>query len=154
MKINKQVLFGFFLLSISIVLTSCLSDYQAGQTVFPPAEPLEGIPDGTGTGVADGFASADSNFLDYNPEFGAPITVTVTVTAGFITAVTVDGPDESFGWGSVIIAQAPDLIRRMNRFELAERYFVNAVTGSTRTIDGVNNAGNMALEDIAARYRE
>ena len=148
MKASRLVLFGFFLVFMAMVLSGCLSPRQRAQAV----EPLAGIPNGSGTGIADGFASADPNFLDYNPEFGAPITVTVTVLDGFITEVTVDGPDESFGWGSIIINQAPDLIRSMNRFELAHEHFVNAIAGSTMTIDGVNNAGNRALADIVSRY--
>ena len=146
MKTHIVIFFSVFALLISLGLTGCPGGNGADR---PPL--LEGVPDGTGTGIGQGYASSDPNFLEYNPDFGAPITVTVTVQDGLISAVAIYGPDETPGWGSLIIDQAPSIITRTNRFELRQEDF-DVIASSTRTIDGINEAGINALENIMQRY--
>ena len=145
MKTHMLVLLGVIVLFLSVAITGC-----PGSNGADTRPRLEGIPNGTASGLGHGYASSDPNFLEYNPEFGAQITVTVTVQNGFISDVIIYGPDETPGWGSLIIDQARAIIMRTNRFELSQDDF-DVIAASTRTIGGINEAGINALENIAQR---
>ena len=81
----------------------------------------------TGTATADGFGGKDA------------ITVSVTVKAGKITAVTAQGPNETEGIGSKAIAQMPGEMIAKNSIN------VDGVTGATFSSTGILQAAEKAI---------
>ena len=126
----------------------------------PPPLPRVGerlpIIDGsfTASGTAHGFASfpAWEWVVSYRgPEPGERLTVTVTVEDGWIEDVRIVGNDESRGWVWHIFEFGPAMIISMNEFALTNQNiqgYTDVITTATYTLDGINEAGNIALQKI------
>lgn len=119
----------------------------------PPVFAIPGAPEGTwrATGQGDGFASSDYPenpwFWYYGNDYpGAPISVTLTIEDGWIVGVDIAGPDETFGFAAPVMNSAPAQIMERNAI------IVDHVSGSTRTADGIIEAGEAALAAILAGY--
>ena len=67
------------------------------------------------------------------------VTVTVTLTDGVITDCVVEGPDETEGIGSVVVANAPEEVVSANKGS------IDVVSGATITSNAVNEALAAAL---------
>jgi len=148
--LKRFFIFGIVFLSL-IGLVGCPIDKPV-----PITTPIEGAPAGAwrAEGQGDGFARWDSPFNPWfgyygNTALGRPITVTLTVSDGFITEVNIAGPDETLGHGlgpisHIMAVSAPAQIMERNAI------IVDSVTDSTRTIDGIIQAGEAALAIIVA----
>jgi major membrane immunogen (membrane-anchored lipoprotein) len=75
--------------------------------------------------------------------FGGPITVTVTVEDGKITAVEAVGTDETKGVGTPALEQLPGMIVEAGSPDVA------VVSGATYTSEGIINAVKAALTGVA-----
>ena len=158
-KIKWFFVFGIFLVTIGF----------AGCPIDRPVPAVFQIPDapaGTWRASAEGSGFAHTSddrsawwsydgwpggSHEYPADRGSPITVTLTVADGFITTVTIVGPDESSGWGGtfgtvtvavIMESWAPEQIIRRNAIE------VDTVAGTTFTIAGIIQAGERALAEI------
>jgi hypothetical protein len=154
---TRKLFFIFVIFSLILLaaLTGCPTSSDDSGDAKP--DPIAGLPGGTVTATAtgDGFASTPAPaYLAENTEIGEPITVTVEVTDGYITNVTISGPDETANVGRPFIAKAPDIIKKQNSFRLVEktgdsfRVLVNAVSGASYTAYGIQVAGNAAIETL------
>jgi major membrane immunogen (membrane-anchored lipoprotein) len=157
-------LFGIFSLMLLAALTGCSTgdDNSGDPSSDTKPDPIAGLPSGTvsATASADGFASTPAPSYLAEPENaekgpGQPISVTVEVTDGYITDVTISGPNETPGVGSIFIGKAPAIIIKQNSFSLVEKtgndnfkVLVNAVSGASYTAYGIQVAGNAAIEKI------
>ncbi|MDR0719100.1 MAG: FMN-binding protein, partial [Treponema sp.] len=100
-----------------------------------------------GSASADGFAKT-AEYLEEHPEPGEQITVTVTMEAGWITEVVIDGPDETPSLGAVLIGIVQPKIIELNTFELENH--VDAIAGASETFEGIKEAGLAAIDQIIA----
>ena len=127
----------------------------------PPPLPRVGerlpVPDGTffGAGIAHGFASHPGSREwitgSRGPDPGQRIFVSIFVEDGWIDNVTILGPDESTGFIWHVFEFGPELIVSMNEFALSNqniRAYTDVNTTATFTINGINEAGNSALQRI------
>lgn len=76
--------------------------------------------------------------------YGGDVTVTVTIDAGKITDVKIDGPDETEGLGSKAVEGLPAAIKD------AQSADVDAVAGATVTSDAIKEALTDALSQASA----
>ena len=148
--------FGVFLWALAFA--GCPIDRPV-PTVFP----IPDAPAGTWRASAEGAGFANTSdprsaWWTYRPyteeNRGDPITVTLTVSDGFITRVDIVGDDETdthFGLisgtapitvGEIILNWAEEQIIRRNAIEL------DHVVDSTFTISGIIQAGERALQRI------
>lgn|GEM_PF-6745142 len=108
--------------------------------------PIPGNPTGGPvTRFADGWASTPAaDFTEEYPgrEPGQQVSVTLTVTNGFITYVRLEGPDESYYWW--VFDMLRDDIMADNTFE----FDLDGFTGATYTSRAVRDAGRAALQAI------
>jgi major membrane immunogen (membrane-anchored lipoprotein) len=118
-----------FLLVVSLVLgllfTACPTDDEGTKA------------SGTATATASGFGSLEG---------GDPISVTVTMLEGVITAVVVSGKDETVGYGASIISVAAAKIIEKNSIAAG----VDAVSGPSAptTRKAIKKAGEEAVAKI------
>jgi uncharacterized protein with FMN-binding domain len=136
--------FGIIVLIAFAGLSACSSDDDSATKL----DPIPGNPTGTATASANGFAATPAP--EYEMEHpgagpGSPVTVTVTVAEGYITDVTITGPDESAGIGLEAIARAPAIIKAKNTFNVQN---VDIMSGATYTITAIKAAGNEALGNL------
>lgn len=73
---------------------------------------------------------------------GGGVTVTVTVESGKITAVDVDGPNETPTIGGVAIEELPQQIIDAQSFD------IDGVAGATLTSNAIKTAGQEAYDSI------
>ena len=76
--------------------------------------------------------------------YGGDVKVTVTVDADKITAVTIDGPDETPAIGGEAIKTLTDAIKSANSDK------VDGVSGATVTSDAVKKAAGECLAEAKA----
>ena len=114
---------------------------------LPPR--LEGIRDGTATGKGDGFGSylGPLGKNDLEGTIGQQISLTIDVKDGFITEVTIIGPDETPAMAGPLLINAPAVIKAKNTFDL-EKADINGTTGATLSFNGIKEAGNDALDQL------
>lgn len=147
--------FGLLIsLALSVLLISCpMADIDEPYENNGPngPQPFEPVPigeySGTGTGIGDGFASSDPVFEYEYGYWGPPITATVTMVDGWITAVTLDGPRETVGFGAELLTDLVPIIIAENTFRLADRH-INIISGATFTYQGISEAVENAIEEI------
>ena len=121
------ILFGISILFFSGLFLSCATT-PAGP---PPLTNVYGdIANGTATGSGRGF--------------GGALTVTLTVTDGFISSVEVDAARETAGFAAPVVSRAQTDMIRTNTPE------IDRVAGATVTTNAVNEAARAALEQILA----
>ena len=96
-------------------------------------------------GKSESTAASSSSSAGVSGEFTGTangmgeVTVTVTLTDGVITDCVVEGPDETEGIGSVVVANAPEEIVSANKGS------IDVVSGATITSNAVNEALAAAL---------
>ncbi|MDR0760948.1 MAG: FMN-binding protein [Treponema sp.] len=111
--------------AISLLLAACFVEYD-------PADVPQGEPMGTYSGTETGS----------NQGYGGPVTVTLTLAAGYITGVDIDGKQETPAIGGQLIKRAPALIINANSLDAIS----SASAAFTR--DGIIKAGRKALYKI------
>ena len=157
MKLHKHFLMIGITLSFLAILTSCPEDdpLPLDQMIF--VKPIPGAPAGTwrASGEGDGFARPEDPFAEWYSYYnhddpGAPITATVTIENGIIKIVNITGPDESTEIGKRLIDLAPPIIIRRNAFNLVQGDFPDSLATATLSRDGINTAGNKAIDKILA----
>ena len=163
---KRFLLFSFISLLILLVgLTGCPVDDP--RLVIPglgepeePGEPEEqeepkaiGNYSGTATAEGGGFASTSWVYEYEHGDYGSPITVTVTMVDGWITSVIIDGPNETPDIGGAFIANAPNVIKAKNTFDLTKKD-VDSVSAASagETFNGIKEAGNKAIEEIKEKW--
>jgi fumarate reductase flavoprotein subunit len=120
----------FFVIGITVIallfaLGACPTDNgntEPGPEVFP----------GNPTGRASGTA----------PGYHGDVTVEISMENGWITTVTVDGPEESPGIGLVAVQRAPDIIKAKNSVD------IDVINGATLTTNAIKAAGQKAINEI------
>jgi uncharacterized protein with FMN-binding domain len=134
-----------FILIVVMVFASCPID----DPVEPKGPSLEGIKDGTATGLGVGYAADLGEWGKMSKEgySGDKISVTITVASGYFTDVNIIGDDESPNFGRRIIQRARSVILKKNTFDLVESD-IEGVSGSTLTFNGIIEAGNNALDQL------
>ncbi len=96
-------------------------------------------------GKSESTAASSSSSAGVSGEFTGTangmgeVTVTVTLTDGVITDCVVEGPDETEGIGSVVVANAPEEVVSANKGS------IDVVSGATITSNAVNEALAAAL---------
>ncbi len=96
-------------------------------------------------GKSESTAASSSSSTGVSGEFTGTangmgeVTVTVTLTDGVITDCVVEGPDETEGIGSVVVANAPEEVVSANKGS------IDVVSGATITSNAVNEALAAAL---------
>ena len=114
----------------------------------PPAAEPAGMPgapaDGAGSAAADASAVADGSYEGSAKGIGGDVPVTVTVSGGKITDVTVGDNSETQGIGSKAIEQLPAKIVAAGGTD-----GVDAVSGATVTSKAIFEAVNAALGSAA-----
>ena len=158
----KQYTLFFVVLIVSLVVFGCPIDDPNDsddpditdiEDLFEPPQPFlvngEPLTGGPLTRTADGWASTPAYHyeLEYGDKPGEPVSVTLTVTNGFISELLVDGPDETVGIGVGVGSAEPRLrtaIMDRNSFD------VDVIIGATYTSDAIITAGKEALEAIRA----
>ena len=138
-------LFGLAL-AVLLVLGGCPTDSDPDAPKKP--DPIPGLTSGTATKSADGFAALpDEEWVKENGSTpGRQVSITVTAKDGYITDVAIDGPDESTGVGSLLIAKAPAIIKKKNSFEI--KVEMDAISKASCTRDAIIDAGKAAVEEI------
>jgi hypothetical protein len=145
----------FVLLLLPLLLTGCpVEDEDTNKDKPPPVvepEPEPYIPvaignyTGTGSGTGNGFGNSPAHLEDHG-FIGKPITVTVTMEAGWIKTVNIDGPDESAGFGAVLVDTLPAKIKEYNTFDLSN--LVDGLSSASYTYRGIKEGGEKAIEVI------
>jgi len=122
---------ALILFGISILFTGLFSACATAPAGPSPLTNAYGdIANGTATGSSRGF--------------GGALTVTLTVTDGFISSVEVDADRETAGFAAPVVLRAQTDMIRTNTPE------IDIVTGATVTTNAVNEAARAALEQILA----
>lgn len=157
---KKSILFTLLLLT-SVVLQGC-STGQGGTTTTQPSQtettkaettkaettkaettateattPIESAKDTT-TDTAKTQYKAGSYTADAQG-YGGKVIVTITVNESQITAVSIEGPDETDGIGTKALDEMPDLILE------AQTGKVDTIAGATVTSEGIIKALEAAL---------
>jgi uncharacterized protein with FMN-binding domain len=146
LKLNRLFFIsGVFTLFLLTGLTGCPTDDDDAGTEAEKPLPIAGNPTGSAAKSAPGFAKSDDYLAAHGEtEYGADVTVTVTVTEGYITGVEVDGPDESPDIGGEAIIKLTAQIKAKNSFD------VDKISGASYTSAAVKTAGQAALAQIIA----
>ena len=137
MKLN--ILFACAVIA-ALLFTGCPTDTDSPETKKP--DPISGSPTGEATRSADGFARSTEYLQEGHSDYGRQVTLTVKVTAGYITGVVFAEHDETPGIGSTLIEEAPAKIIAKNSFD--------AISGASAafTRDAIISAGKAAIEAI------
>jgi fumarate reductase flavoprotein subunit len=90
----------------------------------------------------EGFSGASGSAGAMVQGFGGPVTVTVTMEQGKLTAVSAEGPDETPGIGSRAVEQLPALILAKGSAE------VDVVAGATISSQAIINAARQGIDEI------
>ena len=110
---------------------------------------LEGVRDGTRTGLGDGWART-SEFLAYyghltDGQYGERVSVTVTVEDGYITDVVVYRGNDSTIFIEPLIDRMIPVVKARNTFDLA---LVDVGGGATASFRGIVEGGNNAIDQL------
>jgi uncharacterized protein with FMN-binding domain len=79
---------------------------------------------------------------------GEDITVTVTMQDGWMTAVDIEGPDETPTLGGQLIETLEPIIKQNNTFDVDNIDGVEGISGATFTFNGIKEAGEKAVDEI------
>jgi hypothetical protein len=134
------------LLILPMFLAGCPTEDE--DPAFKPA-PI-GTYSGTGTGQGDGFARSAA-YVQEHGAIGTVITVTVTMQEGFMTAVAIDGPDESPGFGAVVVEKLPAEIKKYNTFDLGkfvDGSLLDTISSASTTYKAIKAGGEQAISQI------
>ena len=165
MKADKLFLFFgvIFAASVLVGLTGCSDDATGpvGGTTNDTDNrvPIPGAPEGAwrATAEADGWARSDDPDADEYAEGDDPISVTVTLTNGLISAVAITGQHETWEWGGAILHHSPALIIARNAFNLTVAdglALPDTMSAASYTVRGINEAGNAAIAIIVGNGGE
>lgn len=159
MKLRKFLLIFGLLISLVLMtgIISCpLDDPILDDLEEPPPpvvpDPEDPLYNGTATAFGKGFASGidkDIYFNEHPEGLGRDVTVTVTMVDSYITAVVIDGPDETPGFGGALMVNIIPKIIEKNSFNIGRRE-VDGMAGATRTYEGIKEGGEKAVEKIKA----
>jgi uncharacterized protein with FMN-binding domain len=136
MMMTKKVLgILIVLLAAGLMITGCFVEYDP--TDVPEAK---SVVDSSGTPISGGPVTKTG------PGYGGEVSVTVTLTNGYITGLTLDvskeiQPDSPVYAGGIINNWIP-LVQKANSFD------VDVSTSATTTLKTVKKLGNQALFEI------
>ena len=122
-------LLGFLIVSMlfGVILSACFVDYDPLENMHSQYKDAGGnFITGSGIGDARGF-------------YNTFVTVELWLENGWIKKAKVSGPDESPGYGAVVIESAKQLIEFSNSVEM------DTIAGATTTTKAVVAAGRAAL---------
>jgi fumarate reductase flavoprotein subunit len=123
--VKKRALFFVIGIAVLFALGACPT---ASDNTESRAEAFPGNPTGRASGTAPGYHG--------------DVTVEITMENGWITTVTVAGPEESPGIGLVAVERAPDIIKAKNSVD------IDVIAGATLTTDAIKAAGRQAINKI------
>jgi uncharacterized protein with FMN-binding domain len=134
MMMTKKVLgILIVLLAAGLMITGCFVEYDP--TDVPEAVLILDSNNAPINGNASGTAQG----------FGGQITVTVTVTGGYISDVQIDAKNETPSYTKQLLDNAPGWIKQANSFDIDA---LSAVSPGVTTRPAIKKAGNAALDKI------
>jgi fumarate reductase flavoprotein subunit len=120
--------FGVMVIALLFTLGGCST--ADTEDTSSKAKPFPGNPSGKDSGRAAGY----HGFVD----------VEITMVDGWITQVTVLGPEESPGVGAVAVELAPAEIKKKNSVD------IDVLASATLTTNAIKEAGQQAIDKILA----